>query len=83
MAMEYIRYWQELLKSRPKIPCRQHYKWYLISNFRLKVLELAYSVFFGLLFFFWNEMNFYLDEFQKINIGFKYKQIDLQMLQNI
>lgn len=28
-------------------------------------------------------MNFYLDEFQKINIGFKYKQIDLQMLQNI
>lgn len=24
-------------------------------------------------------MNFYLDEFQKINIGFKYKQIDLQM----
>lgn len=37
----------------------------------------------GFFFFFWNEMNFYLDEFQKINIGFKYKQIDLQMLQNI
>lgn len=55
----------------------------MISNFRLKVLELAYSVFlvFFSFFFYWNEMNFYSDEFQKINIGFRYKQIDLQMLQ--
>lgn len=57
----------------------------MISNILFSAESVRISVFsvlgFFFFLFFWNEMNFYSDEFQKINIGFRYKQIDLQMLQ--